>query len=111
MASISVTSKQYIEQREESYFIKASRVSLDSVVNAFVNGVSPEGIIKIFPVLNLEQVYGAIAKLAVGIAFCLVNKKAIDSYLQERKQIAHNASDVTYIVRIQNKTYIKMYSR
>ena len=76
MILISVASKQYIEQREESYFIKQSRVSLDSVVNAFSNGVSPEGIVQSFPVLNLEQVYGA-------IAFYLANKEAIDSYLQE----------------------------
>ena len=76
MTIISVTSKQYIEQREESYFIRGSRVSLDSVVNAFSNGVSPESIVQSFPVLNLEQVYGA-------IAFYLANKEAIDSYLQE----------------------------
>ena len=76
MTSILVTSKQYIEQREKSYFIRGSRVSLDSVVNAFSNGVSPEGIVQSFPVLNLEQVYGT-------ITFYLANKEAIDSYLQE----------------------------
>lgn len=80
MISISVVSKQYIEQRENCYFIKASRVSVDSIVNAFTNGVSPEEIVRRFQVLNLEQVYDAIAKLAVGIAFYLVNNKVIDSY-------------------------------
>lgn len=73
-----VTSKQYIEQRENSYFIKGSRVSLDSIVINFLNGVSPEGIIQSFPVLSLEQVYGA-------ITFYLANKEAVDLYLQEGK--------------------------
>ena len=76
MTTISVTSKQYIEQRQNSYFIKESRVSSDSIVINFLNGTSPEAIVQSFPVLNLEQVYGA-------IAFYLANKEAIDSYLQE----------------------------
>lgn len=78
MTLISITSKQYIEPRENNYFIKDSRVSLDSVVITFLNGVSPEGIIQSFPVLSLEQVYGA-------ITFYLANKKAVDLYLQEGK--------------------------
>ena len=78
MTVISVTSKQYIEQIENSYFIRESRVSLDSVVVAFLNGFSPEGIVQSFPVLSLEQVYGA-------ITFYLANKKAVDIYLQEGK--------------------------
>lgn len=78
MPTISVTSKQYIEQRKNSYFIKNSRVSLDSVVIAFLNGVSPEGIVQSFPVLSLEQVYGA-------ITFYLANKESVDIYLQEGK--------------------------
>ena len=78
MIAISVTSKQYIEQRENSYFIRGSRVSLDSVVVTFLNGVSPEGIVQSFPVLSLEQVYGA-------ITFYLANQEAIDLYLQEGK--------------------------
>ena len=78
MTTISVTSKQYIEQRENCYFLKESRVSLNSVVINFLNGVSPEGIAQSFPVLTLEQVYGA-------IAFYLANRLAIDTYLQESK--------------------------
>ena len=76
MTAIPVISKQYIEQKENSYFIKESRVSLDSIVISFLNGVSPEGIIQSFPVLSLEQIYGA-------ITFYLANKEAVDLYLQE----------------------------
>ena len=78
MTAISVIPKQYIEQRENSYFIRGSRVSLDSVVVTFLNGVSPEGIVQSFPVLSLEQVYGA-------ITFYLANQEAVDLYLQEGK--------------------------
>jgi len=78
MKTVSVESKQYIEQREKSYFIINSRVSLDSIVNSFTNGVPPEGIVQSFPVLSLEQIYGA-------ITFYLANKEAVDSYLQSGK--------------------------
>lgn len=78
MTVISVIPKQYVEQREDYYFVRGSRVSLDSIVNAFLNGVSPEGIVQSFPVLTLEQVDGA-------ITFYLANREAVDSYLQEGK--------------------------
>jgi len=68
--------KEYIEKRDNAYFIKDSRVSLDSVVFAFLNGISPEGILQSFPVLNLEQIYGA-------ITYYLANKTEINNYLQE----------------------------
>ena len=78
MTVIPVTSKQYIEQRDNSYFVKESRVSLDSIVYAFLNGIAAEGIVQSFPVLSLEQVYGA-------ITFYLANQEAVDLYLQEGK--------------------------
>ncbi len=64
----------------EAYFIKGSRVSLDSVIYAFLNGVSPEGILQSFPCLTLEQIYGA-------ITCYLANKNQLDSYLQEGELI------------------------
>ncbi|RUR84904.1 DUF433 domain-containing protein [Chlorogloeopsis fritschii PCC 9212] len=76
MTPIPVIHKQYVEWRKNGYWIKESRVSLDSVVYAFLNGTSPEAIVQSFPVLTLEQVYGA-------IAFYLANREAIDAYLRE----------------------------
>jgi len=76
MTAIPVVNKQYVEQRDGGYWITGSRVSLDSVVYAFLNGSSPEGIIQSFPLLTLEQVYGA-------IAFYLANRDGIDAYLKE----------------------------
>ncbi|BCL36785.1 DUF433 domain-containing protein [Nostoc sp. MS1] len=51
--------EKYIEQRNQGYWIKGSRISLDSVVYAFLNGDSPESIVQNFPLLSLEKVYGA----------------------------------------------------
>jgi len=68
--------KQYIEQRGEGYWIVETRISLDSVVYAFLNGESPESIAQDFPLLSLEQVYGA-------IAFYLANRELVNAYLKE----------------------------
>jgi uncharacterized protein (DUF433 family) len=69
---------EYVEQRNGGYYILGTRVSLDSVVCAFLRGESPEGIVESFPALSLEQVYGA-------IAFYLANQRAVDAYLEEGK--------------------------
>jgi uncharacterized protein (DUF433 family) len=69
-----VVSKSYVEYRNDAYWIEGTRISLDSVVYAFQKGVSPESIVQSFPLLSLEQVYGA-------IAFYLANRAQIDAYL------------------------------
>jgi uncharacterized protein (DUF433 family) len=51
----------YVERRDGDFYIKGSRVPLDSVVHEFRAGSSPESIREAFPTLSLEQVYGAIA--------------------------------------------------
>jgi uncharacterized protein (DUF433 family) len=68
--------KEYVEQREGGYFIKGARVSLDSVVYAFLRGESPEGIAESFPALGLEQIFGA-------LAFYMANREIVDRYLSE----------------------------
>jgi len=68
--------KEYVEKREGAYRISGTRVSLDSVVYAFLRGASPESIAQSFPALTLEEVYGA-------IAFYLAHQREIDAYLQE----------------------------
>lgn len=63
-----------VEQYNGGYYVAGVRVSLDSVVYAHLRGESPEEIVKSFPVLNLEQVKGA-------IAYYLANRSEIDAYL------------------------------
>jgi len=69
--------KNYVEYLEGCYRITGTRVSLDSVVHTFQQGLSPETIAaECFPTLTLEQVYGA-------ITFYLANRMKIDTYLNE----------------------------
>ena len=67
--------QSYIEQINGGYYIKGTRVSLDSVVYRWLEGLSPETIADCFPALSLEQVYGA-------ITYYLSNRQAIDDYLK-----------------------------
>jgi len=64
----------YVEKREGAFWIAGKRISLDSVVYAFRRGESPEAIQKSFPLLTLEEVYGA-------ITFYLAHQEDIDVYL------------------------------
>lgn len=68
--------KQYVEKVEGVYRLAGTRVSLDSVVYAFWRGQTAESIVQSFPVLTLEQAYGA-------LTFYLANKAEVDAYLQE----------------------------
>lgn len=68
----------YIETRDQGYWVSGTRVSLDSIVYAFLNGQTAEGIAQSFPTLSLEQVYGA-------ITFYLAHREEVDAYLREAK--------------------------
>jgi len=69
-------SKDYVTQIDGAYRVTRTRVSLDSVVYAFLNGQTPESIVDSFPLLTLEQVYGA-------IAYYLAHRNEIDEYLRQ----------------------------
>lgn len=76
----------YVERQNGGYRIAGSRVSLDSIVYAFWNGESAETIAQSFPVLTLEQVYGA-------IAFYLANREEIDAHLDAARSEAERRRD------------------
>lgn len=69
-------SKDYVTQVDGAYRITGTRVSLDSVVYAFLQGQTAESIAQSFPLLTLEQVYGA-------ITFYLAHRADIDAYLKQ----------------------------
>ncbi|MSV34505.1 MAG: DUF433 domain-containing protein [Bryobacterales bacterium] len=71
--------KEYVQKRDGGYFVEGTRVSLDSLAYAFLRGESPEGIAESFPVLTLEQVFGA-------LTYYLANRSAVDRYLDEGKR-------------------------
>ena len=66
----------YIDQHDGGYWIRGTRVSLDSIVYRFLEGLSPECIADCFPVLTLEQVYGA-------ITYYLRHQAEVDVHLRE----------------------------
>ena len=68
-------SSDYVELRGQGYYVKGTRVSLDSVVYGFLDGESAETIQDNFDSLTLEQIYGA-------IAYYLRHKIEIDEYLK-----------------------------
>jgi len=70
--------KSYIEQCDGIYRVRGTRVSLDSIVYAFLEGHTAESIQQSFPILTLEQVYGA-------ITYYLAHREDIDAYLQEQE--------------------------
>ncbi|MEM7132811.1 MAG: DUF433 domain-containing protein [Chloroflexota bacterium] len=70
-------SEKYVEQRDQGYWIAGSRVSLESVLFAFLDGLAPETIVaECFPALSLEQVYGA-------ITYYLANRDETNIYLRQ----------------------------
>lgn len=69
--------ESYVTRSEEGvYRMRGTRVSLDSVVYRFLQGETPETIAQAFPVLSLEQVYGA-------VAYYLANREAVNAYLEQ----------------------------
>lgn len=92
-------SNEYVEKRDDGLWIRASRVSLDSLVYAFRDGLAPETIVKDFPALSLEQVYGA-------IAYYLAHQEAVDEHLEttrrqfEQDRLQERAADPAFYRRI-----------
>ena len=80
--------RAYIERRDGGFYIRGTRVPLDSVVHEFCNGVSAESIRQAFPALTLEQVYGA-------IAFYLGHRAEVDASIQDAAQ-AWSEFDATH---------------
>ena len=66
--------KEYIEKRDGNYYVAGTRISLDSIVQAFRRGEPPETICQNSELLRLEEVYGA-------IAYYLANQADVDAYL------------------------------
>lgn len=65
----------YVEYRDEGWYLAGERISIDSIIYSFRDGLSPETISReCFPGLTLEQVYGA-------ITFYLANRAELDAYL------------------------------
>lgn len=58
-----------------------TRVTLDTVVAAFREGMTPEGIVEQYPTLRLADVYSV-------IGYILSHADDVEAYLREREQAA-----------------------
>lgn len=75
--------KEYVRKVEGAFRVGNTRVSLDSLVYLFREGMSAESMVECYPALTLEQVLGA-------LAFYLGNQKEIDAYLAEGQRAAES---------------------
>ena len=72
-------SKEFVERRDESFYLIGSRVPLAHIVREFQRGESPEAIRSHYPALSLEQVYGA-------ITFYLGSQEDVERDIAERER-------------------------
>lgn len=75
--------KEYVTKIEGAYRIGNTRVSLDTLVYLFREGMSAESMVESYPALTLEEVHGA-------LAFYLGNQKEIHAYLAEGQRAAES---------------------
>jgi len=73
--------KEYVRIVGGAYRVGDTRVSLDSLVYLFREGMSAESIVESYPALTLEQVHGA-------LAYYLANQNEVDAYLAEGQRTA-----------------------
>lgn len=73
-------SPAYIESKNGGYYVAGTRITLESVVHQFREGLSPETIQQeCFPGLTLEQVYGV-------CTYYLRHRNEVEKYLQEAER-------------------------
>jgi uncharacterized protein (DUF433 family) len=77
---------EYVHRVDGAYRIGNTRVSLDSLVYLFREGMSPESMVESYPSLTLEQVHGA-------LAFYLGNQKEVDTHLAQAQFTAQREHD------------------
>jgi len=84
-------SKEFVERRDDSFYLIGNRVPLAHIVREFQRGESAEAIRSHYPVLSLEQVYGA-------ITFYLGSQEDVEADIaeRERKEDAFTAAHPTH---------------
>lgn len=74
------TRKAYIRKDKHGVLrVGRTRLMLDSVVAAFLQGHSPETIVQQYPALTLEEAYGA-------ILYYLVHQGEVNEYLRRQDE-------------------------
>ncbi len=63
-------------QRPDDIRIRGHRIGIETILTAYLAGVSPEAIQQRYPTLSLEQVYAT-------ITYYLGHKREVDAYLDD----------------------------
>ena len=101
---------EYVRVKSGVYLVADSRVSLDSLVYLFREGMSAESMVDCYPALTLERVHGA-------LAYYLRNQREVDAYLEEGRRIAESQHDQSretnaeLIAKLQRARYAVPHSR
>ena len=72
--------RDYVERREDAYYVVGSRVPLHVIVHEYKNGGPVESIRQSFPTLTLEQIHGA-------LAFYLANQQEVEASIQNNERL------------------------
>src|SRR2546421_7776186 len=76
-----VPTNEYVEIRNDGYYVAGTRIGLDVVVYDFRGGRSADAIFEAYPSIgSLAKVYGA-------ITFILEHPKEIEAYLEDQDRI------------------------
>jgi uncharacterized protein (DUF433 family) len=67
-----------VEQRNGGWYVRGTRISLDSVVYSYLRGETPEQTVENFSSLTLEQV-------KTTVAYYLAHREAVDKYLEDQR--------------------------
>lgn len=70
-----ITTNQYVEVRNGSYYVAGTRIGLDVVTYEFRDGRTAEEIFETYPSI------GSLAKLYGALTFILEHPQEVDSYL------------------------------
>lgn len=84
MSSVAVIDLPLSLDADQVLRVGKTRVSFDSIIQAFLDGATPEEIVQRFPSVSLADSYAV-------IAYYLRNKAEMDSYLAKRR---HHAETV-----------------
>jgi uncharacterized protein (DUF433 family) len=77
---VEMPASQYVEARNNGYYVAGTRISLDSVACAIGRGETLEEILADFPAIESRQ------KLKGAIAFINAHPSEIEAYLAEKAQ-------------------------
>ena len=69
--------------RDNVILVGKTRVTLDTVVDAFVSGATPEEIVYQYPSLHLAEVYAV-------VGYYLQHQTDVDDYLRQRQEQAYS---------------------